>query len=156
MAARGSQRFGSFIRPSQLVWKLSDAARQYKERQILPPAAALGKRGEDLAHRYLIRAGMPVLARNYRPGGGEVEIDIVARDGEKTVFVEVKSRATSDFGSPDRAVGEEKTRNIVRAARGYATRAGLEWSQIRFDVVTVVFEPALSIVHIQDAFRPPE
>jgi putative endonuclease len=154
MANRGSEGFRGFLQPSQLVWKLSDAARQFRERKTMSPEAALGKRGEDLAHRYLIRAGMPVLARNYRPGGGEVEIDIVARDGDKTVFVEVKSRATAEYGTPERAVGQEKQTNIVRAARGYATRAGLDWSQVRFDIVTVVFEPSLSIVHLQDAFSP--
>ena len=97
---------------------------------------------------------MPVLARNYRAAGGEVEIDMVARDGDKTIFVEVKSRSTAEFGTPDRAISEEKIANIIRAARGYATRAGIEWSQVRFDVITVVFEPALSIVHLQDAFSP--
>ena len=154
MASRKNQEFSGFIRPGQLIWKLSDAARQLRERKTLPPDVALGKRGEDLAHRYLVRAGMPVLARNYRPGGGEVEIDIVARDGEKTIFVEVKSRRTAEFGSPERAIGQEKIINIIRAARGYATRAGIDWSQVRFDIVTVVFEPALSIVHLQDAFYP--
>ena len=154
MASRSSEGFRNFIRPSQLVWKLSDAARQFRERKLLSPDAALGKKGEDLAHRYLIRAGMPVLARNYRAAGGEVEIDMVARDGDKTIFVEVKSRSTAEFGTPDRAISEEKIANIIRAARGYATRAGIEWSQVRFDVITVVFEPALSIVHLQDAFSP--
>lgn len=152
MAARSNQGFGSILRPGQLVWKLSDAARQFRERRILAPDAALGKRGEDVAHRYLIRAGMRVLARNYRPGAGDLEVDIVARDGEKTVFVEVKTRVCGEFGAPERAVGEEKQSHILRAARGYATRAGIDGSQIRFDVITVVFEPALSIVHLQDAF----
>jgi putative endonuclease len=154
MADRSSEGFRSFLQPGQLVWKLSDAARQFRERRTLSPEAALGKRGEDVAHRYLIRAGIAVLARNYRPGGGEVEVDIVARDGEKTVFVEVKSRSTAEHGVPERAIGEEKQANIIRAARGYATRAGLDLSQIRFDVISVVFEPSLSIIHFQDAFSP--
>lgn len=93
-----------------------------------------------------------MVARNYRPGGGQAEVDIVARDGETVVFVEVKSRTTADFGSPERAIGEEKRRHIVRAARAYATRAGIAWSQVRFDVISIVFTNPPSLVHQKDAF----
>ena len=123
-----------------------------RERQLLTPEAALGKRGEDLAHRYLRSSGYTVVARNYRPAGGEVEADIVARQGDTLVFVEVKSRATGDNGSPDRAIGAEKQKNIVRAACAYTTRAGIDWSQVRFDTISVVFTNPPSIVHQKDAF----
>jgi putative endonuclease len=93
-----------------------------------------------------------VVARNYRPAGGEVEADIVARQGDTIVFVEVKSRASGDYGTPDRAIGAEKQKNIVRAARAYATRAGIEWSQVRFDTISVVFTHPPSIAHQKDAF----
>lgn len=112
----------------------------------------MGRRGEDLAHRYLRNKGLMVLARNYRPSGGEAEVDIVARDGNVVVFVEVKARATADFGAPDRAIGDEKQKNIVRAARAYATRAGLEWNSVRFDTISIVFTDPPSIFHQQDAF----
>ncbi|MBV8830355.1 MAG: YraN family protein [Acidobacteriaceae bacterium] len=138
--------------PRQLLWKLSDSARQFRERKLLTPEAALGKRGEDLAHRYLKSSGLLVLARNYRPGGGEAEVDIVARDGEVVVFVEVKSRRTAEFGSPDRAIDEEKRKHVLRAARAFATRAGLGWDKVRFDIVSVVFTNPPSIVHHQDVF----
>jgi putative endonuclease len=118
----------------------------------LTPEAALGRRGEDLAHRYLRSSGYTVVARNYRPAGGEVEADIVARQGETVVFVEVKSRASGDYGTPDRAIGAEKQKNIVRAARAYATRAGIEWSQVRFDTISITFTNPPSIVHLKDAF----
>jgi putative endonuclease len=118
----------------------------------LAPHTAVGRRGEDLAHRYLRSAGYTVVARNYRPGGGQTEIDLVARDGDTVVFVEVKSRTTDEFGSPDRAVGAEKRKHIVRAARAYATRAGVEWSQVRFDVISIVFSNPPSLVHQKDAF----
>jgi putative endonuclease len=95
---------------------------------------------------------LTILARNYRPGGGDTEVDIVARDGDIVVFVEVKSRASAAFGAPDRAIDSEKQKNIVRAARAYATRAGLEWSQVRFDTVSIIFTAPPSIVHQQDAF----
>ncbi len=114
--------------------------------------AALGRRGEDLAHRYLRSKGLTILSRNYRPGGGDSEIDIVARDGETVVFVEVKSRSSAEHGSPDRAIDTEKQKHIVRAARAFATRAGVEWNQVRFDTVSIVFSKPPSIVHQEDAF----
>jgi putative endonuclease len=95
---------------------------------------------------------MTVLARNYRPGGGEAEVDLIARDGNRLVFVEVKSRRSADYGSPDRQIDETKRRHITRAARSYATRAGIAWNQVRFDVISVVFTEPPSIVHQQDAF----
>jgi putative endonuclease len=152
MEAGSPQRHGWSLAPRQLLWKLSDTARQFRERQVLTPTAALGKRGEDLAHRYLRNAGLMVLARNYRPSGGEAEVDIVARDKDITVFVEVKTRSTEDFGSPDRAIDEEKRRHIVSAARSYATRAGIPWSNVRFDIIAVVMTAPPSITHYQDAF----
>jgi len=113
---------------------MSDAARQYRQQRMLSADAALGKKGEDLAHRYLQSAGFTVLSRNYRPGGGESEVDIVAKDGPLTVFIEVKSRASADFGSPDRAIGQDKQSRIVRAARRYAARAGIEPDPVRHDL----------------------
>jgi putative endonuclease len=135
-----------------LLWKLSDAARHFRERHALSPEAALGRRGEDLAHRYLRNAGFMVVARNYRPNEGEAEVDIIARDGDNVVFVEVKSRTSEDFGSPDRAIGTDKQKNIVRAARSYATRAGIAWSQVRFDTISIIFTNPPSLVHQHDAF----
>lgn len=152
MAARSTEKRSGFVQPSQLLWKLSDAARQFRERRTLSSDAAMGRRGEDVAHRYLKQAGFAILARNYRPSGGETEVDIVARDGETVVFVEVKARASAQYGSPDRAIGQEKQKNIMSAARTYATRAGIEWSRVRFDTVSVVFTAPPSIVHQQDAF----
>ena len=135
-----------------MLWKLSDAARQFRERRTLSPDAAVGRRGEDLAHRYLRNAGFMVVARNYRPSEGDAEVDIIARDGDTVVFVEVKSRTSADFGTPERAIGVEKQKHIVRAARSYATRAGITWSQVRFDTISIVFTNPPSLVHQQDAF----
>ncbi len=131
---------------------MTDAARQLRQRHTLTPSAALGRRGEDLAHRYLRSAGFTVLARNYRPGGGQSEVDIVARDGDILVFVEVKSRTSAEYGAPDRAIGSEKQKQITRAARRYAARAGIEWNRVRFDTVSVIFTQPPAIIHQQDAF----
>jgi len=152
MEVGSSQKSTWTVTPRQLLWKVSDAARQFRERRSLSPEAALGRRGEDYAHRYLRRAGFTVLARNYRPGGGEAEVDIVARDGDIVVFVEVKSRSSAEFGAPDRAIDTAKQRNITRAARSYAAKAGIPWNQVRFDTISIVFTEPPSIIHHQDAF----
>jgi putative endonuclease len=117
------------------------------------PDAALGRRGEDIAHRYLQKSGMTVVARNYKPGE-DSEIDIVARQGDTIVFVEVKSRSSAEFGNPDRAIDQEKQKHIVRAARAYVRRAGINWDQVRFDVISVIFSDPPAILHQRDAFFP--
>jgi putative endonuclease len=131
-----------------LLYRLADAIR----RRYL--AGDHGRLGEDLAHRYLRRNGCTVVARNYRTPSGSGEIDLVVRHGATTAFVEVKTRATAEFGEPDRAVDAEKQRRIARAARHYARRAGLEWDALRFDIVSVVLERRPRIEWRRDAFRP--
>ncbi|MGA2269078.1 MAG: YraN family protein [Bryobacteraceae bacterium] len=112
-----------------------------------------GRLGEDLAHRYLRRRGFTIVARNYQPPSGGGEIDLVAWHGGALVFVEVKTRASAEFGEPDRAVDAEKQKHLRRAARDYARRAGVEWEKVRFDIVSVVLEKPVRIEWIRDAFR---
>jgi putative endonuclease len=112
-----------------------------------------GRMGEDLAHRYLRSHGCTVVARNYRTPSGSGEIDIVAWQGATLVFVEVKTRATSDFGAPERAVDVQKRDHIRRAAQDYLHRAEVEWQQARFDIVSIVLSKPVRIDWIQDAFR---
>ena len=116
------------------------------------PDQALGRRGEDLAHRFLQGAGMAVVARNYRMASGAGEVDLIGWERDTLVFVEVKSRQTADYGAPERAIGEEKERSLVRAAREYARHAGVPWERVRFEVVTVVFSSPPVIAHWRDAF----
>jgi len=113
---------------------------------------ALGRRGEDLAHRYLERRGMTIVARNYRTATGSAEADLVAWDGDTLVFVEVKTRSTDEFGPPDRAIGDEKRRAILRAAAEYARRAGVPENNVRFDILNVVLSNPPSFEHTRDAF----
>jgi putative endonuclease len=153
MAVGSAKKSGWTLAPSQLIWKLSDRARQVREARTLEADAALGRRGEDLAHRYLQKAGYAVVTRNYR-AGADSEIDIVARKGDLVVFVEVKSRSSAIYGAPERAIDAHKHKNIVRGARAYATRGAIDWSQVRFDVISVVFTKPPSILHQQDAFFP--
>ena len=97
---------------------------------------ALGRRGEQIAARYLRRCGYLILARNYRAAGAE--IDLVAIEGETLVFVEVKARSGMLFGAPVEAVDENKQVRIRRAADVYALRHRVRDFPMRFDVVAIV------------------
>jgi putative endonuclease len=111
-----------------------------------------GKNGEELAVRYLEEQGYAIVARNYRLRMGE--IDIIARDGEFLVFVEVKTRRSSRFGSPFEAVDFRKQQQIIRVARMYLSRHGGENRAVRFDVVAVYFEQRTATIKLlKDAFR---
>ncbi len=138
--------------PRQWFWLLIDQARQVRQRRYLTPDAALGRRGEDLAHRYLRARGLTIIGRNFTLPNRSGEIDIVARDGDITVFVEVKSRVTDRYGAPDRAIGFDKQERITRAAEYYCYRAGIEWDRVRFDVVGIVFGETPKVAHTVDAF----
>ena len=129
-----------------LIYRMADAVRHHWLKDNY------GRVGEDLAHRHLRRRGCTIVARNYRPRSGGEEIDLVAWHGRTLVFVEVKTRASGDFGQPDRAVDGDKRQILARAARDYARRAGVGWDRTRFDIVAVVLSPR-RIEWIRDAFR---
>ena len=111
-----------------------------------------GRIGEDLAHRYLRAHGCTVVARNYRTLSGSGEIDLIAWDGARLAFVEVKTRSAVDFGPPESAVDAEKRERLRRAARDYARRADVPWQRTRFDIVSIVLESAPKIEWLRDAF----
>jgi putative endonuclease len=96
---------------------------------------ALGKAAEDRAARELERRGYAVLARRYRTRHGE--IDIIARDGTVTVFVEVRARSTAERGTAAESVTPLKQHRLVRMAADYAARHRLNDSPCRFDVVCI-------------------
>lgn len=131
-----------------LLYRAADALR----RKLLAPDH--GRIGEDLAHRYLRAHGCTIVSRRYRPPAGGGEIDLVAWQGETLVFVEVKARATAEYGTPDRAVDTEKERYLRRAGRDYARRAGVPWDRVRFDIVSVVLTHPPLIEWYPDAFAP--
>jgi putative endonuclease len=136
----------------RFVYALSDWLR-HRARLRKARVHALGSRAEDIAHRYLRSHGYTILARNFCTRTRSAEVDIVASHGEQIVFVEVKSRTSEEFAVPERAVGAEKQRHIVRAAREYALRAEIPWSRVRFDVIAVVYTEPITVRHLADAFR---
>lgn len=117
------------------------------------PRHALGVAGEEAARAALIRMGMTIVTQRFRSRAGE--IDLIARDGESMVFIEVKTRAGTGFGRPAEAVTRTKRERLVRTAALFVARSGWGERPCRFDVVEV--EPrgdAWGIAHIRDAFRP--
>jgi putative endonuclease len=102
---------------------------------------AVGRYGEQLAVQHLEAAGTVVLARNWRCREGE--LDIVAREGDQLVFVEVKTRSSLAFGAPAEAVDRVKAARIRQLALRWIADEreldpSLSWSSVRFDVVAVL------------------
>ena len=96
---------------------------------------SLGKTGEDLAVAELEARGYAIVARRYRTRHGE--IDVVACDGDTTVFVEVKARTTGEYGGGADAVTAWKQRRLVSMATDYLVRHRLTERPCRFDVVAI-------------------
>ncbi len=109
---------------------------------------SLGKQGEDLACRELRRRRYAILARRYRTRFGE--IDIIARDDDTLVFVEVKTRRRGRFGGATAAVGFHKQRRLINMARSYLMGVSGRLPPCRFDVVGVTLAegapPVLDVV----------
>ena len=106
-----------------------------------------GQWGEELVCGYIHEIGMQILKRNYRCG--REEIDIIARDGDVTVFIEVKQRENTLKGLPQEAVTRFKQRAIIRTALGYMKQNHLLNSRVRFDVAAVL---GSDITYIKNAF----
>ncbi len=114
-----------------------------------------GRRAEEIASSYLQDRGMKVLTRNYRASGGE--IDIVCKDGQAIVFVEVKARRSVNYGLPQEAVTLHKQRQIIRTAKCYLAEKRLFNNiSVRFDVVAILLKSdqnSPNIQYIRDAFQ---
>ena len=110
---------------------------------------ALGQHGEEIAAEYLEAVGYSLVAANFTvPVGRNIrgalvqsEIDIVAYDGATLCFIEVKTRASDWFASPEANVDLRKQRQVARAARAYRRLFDLKGAPYRFDVVSVTVSP---------------
>lgn len=107
-----------------------------------------GQYGEELAVAYLQDLGYSIVCVNWRHRYWEV--DIIAKDQDVLVFVEVKSRSKSSFGKPSDFVDAKKQQNLIQAADAYIEQSGFE-GEIRFDIVSVYLETN-NIELIKDAF----
>ncbi len=115
----------------------------------LSPAQAQGHAAEDQAKIYLERKGYHFLAANHRTRFGEV--DLVMEQGETVVFVEVRERSDSAFGSPVETVTKKKQARIAKAGIAYVKAQGLARRPLRFDIVAV---QDARLTHIENAFVP--
>jgi len=99
----------------------------------------LGRKGETVAVELLEQNGYRILGRNVRAKFGE--IDLVAKEGKTLCFVEIKTRTSLRFGWPEEAVTPEKRWRLSRLARWYLQAHRLESVPVRFDVVSILFDP---------------
>ncbi|MDA8089540.1 MAG: YraN family protein [Nitrospiraceae bacterium] len=109
---------------------------------------SLGRSAEAQAVKYLKKQGYRILRTNFRLK--QAEIDIIARDGQWLVFVEVKARRSCLFGGPAEAVNLKKQGKIIQAARGYMAYEKTEFLPARFDVIAIGPD---GLEHIKDAFE---
>lgn len=108
-----------------------------------------GNLGEDIATRFLEKKSYKILDRNYRALGNE--IDIIARDKDEIVFVEVKTRNSHKFGEAYEAVDKYKMENIILTSRAYIEKYSLYDIMIRYDIIEVYLKEK-KINHIVGAF----
>ena len=109
----------------------------------------IGRKGEALAVEYLINKGFIILERNYKYG--RLEIDIIGQIKNTIVFVEVKTRRSKRYGYPEEAVDDKKTDHILSCADHFIYQN--QWDgDIRFDIISIILKPEISIEHIEDAF----
>jgi len=112
----------------------------------------IGEKGEQLAQAHLLKLGYQILNTNYQYG--HLELDIVAKDGEELVIVEVKARSGLRYEHPSEAVTNAKIKRIVEAADGYIQDKNWE-GETRFDVITVIFfGQNFELEHFKEAFYP--
>ena len=111
----------------------------------------VGREGEALAANFLQQKGYEIVDRNWRYG--PKEIDIVARDGDTMVFVEVKTRSTLAFELPQEAVTKKKMKNLVEAADAYMIQNNIDLEG-RFDIVAVLNGNPLKVIeHLEGAWQ---
>ncbi|MFA5928745.1 MAG: YraN family protein [Candidatus Margulisiibacteriota bacterium] len=114
---------------------------------------AIGYEGESAAEAYLLEQGYTILEKNFTTKHGE--IDIVAKEGDYLVFVEVKNHSREDYGTMLEKINAKKQQRIIFAARCYLKRANDMDIPCRFDVVTILNKqngtPQMEL--IKDAFR---
>jgi putative endonuclease len=112
----------------------------------------IGKKGEEIAVRYLVQKGYDLVALNWRYK--HKEIDILANDGDWLVVVEVKLRSSDSYGDPAEFVTLKKQRFLIEAAEAYLDTIPSA-PEVRFDVISIVgSEGNYNIEHITDAFNP--
>jgi putative endonuclease len=108
-----------------------------------------GRKGEDIACQFLLDKGFSILETNYY-ASRHGEIDIIAKDKDTLVFVEVKTRTTNNFGHPLESITPLKIQKMHKAASYYLTNNNTRAKAIRLDAVSITLKPELDIIHIEN------
>lgn len=108
----------------------------------------IGSKGEDLACEYLIKNGYEIIDRNVH-FSRFCEIDIIAKQKDTLVFVEVKTRKSNDFGTPLEAITKTKYNNIKTGVFSYINETPVKHKNFRIDVIGITLQPELKIVHLK-------
>ena len=113
----------------------------------------LGRRAEEIAKEHLRSIGYEILEENWF--WQHLEIDLIARDGNELVIVEVKARSTDSYEHPSEAVTSRKIRFLVNAAEAYIFQKDINLDT-RFDVISIIFHKGgYKLEHFKEAFYPP-
>jgi len=107
-----------------------------------------GDIGEDIAVKFLKNKGFEIIDRNYRTRNGE--IDIIAKDKDSLVFIEVKFRKNAEFGQPYEFVDKKKKNKLIKAIKYYLLKKHLHNINYRLDIVSIVEQPDLQIDHFEN------
>jgi putative endonuclease len=112
-----------------------------------------GKLGEKLSIQHLKSKGYLIIETNWRSGRNEV--DIIAKDKDELVFVEVKTRNTVFFGLPESFVSNQQQKRMALAAENYCINKGINDANIRYDIIAVIVSDSKeTLEHFEDAFFP--
>lgn len=125
-------------------------------RPTLPEHLRRGALGETAAKSHLKQAGLKFLTANFKDRHGE--IDLIFRDGEELVFVEVKTRSSEEWTRPADAVDRDKQRRLVRTSETYLAKLGHPDIPWRYDIVEVLLSDGRlhEIRHLPNEFGPPD
>jgi len=133
--------------------KIAERIRSWWTKRSQPEHLARGQQGERAARQHLIALGLKFLTANYRSKRGE--IDLVFRDADCLVFVEVKTRSSESWTRPAAAVNARKRRLLSQTALDYLTLLGRPPIRIRFDIVEVLLEEGAvrEVRHLPNTFN---
>ncbi len=112
----------------------------------------LGKKGEQIAHDYLIEKGYTICEKNYRVK--HLEVDIIAKKEDVLVVVEVKTRRSTFMSNPEMTVKKMKQVALINVANDYVQKEKIDL-EIRFDVISILSNKETQVIHhLKDAFYP--
>jgi putative endonuclease len=112
----------------------------------------LGKQGEAFAKQYLLDKGYKIIETNWR--SGHLEIDIIARKYDFISIIEVKTRASNDFGFPEEFVDKKKMKHLIKAAEKYVLKNNIEQG-VRFEIIALTKSAnGFETEHFEEAFDP--